>query len=176
MESWAAKLPVVLFIRVTLAVVKLPGFCPSQQHLWPQFNQLATAAGAALKHRSRAMGYPSGDYLQDAAGFDQELSYAAADRRPVTNVWPYSQRALKDRISSISLSLQSEVTSPTPLLLLAPLLPGQEHQTCLGDAHFRLMVSSGLYISSCFRWWIFSVFTLMVSESSKATEVRIRAD
>lgn len=87
----------------------------------------------------------------------------------------WQQRALKDRFSSTSSSLHSEVTSPTPLLLLIPLLPGQEHQTCLGDASLRLMVSSGLYISSCFRWWICSVFSLMVSESSKATEVRITA-
>lgn len=46
------------FLPCGLAVVKLSGFCPYLQHLWPQFNQLATAAGETLNHRSRAAGKP----------------------------------------------------------------------------------------------------------------------
>lgn len=61
-------------------------------------------------------------------------------------LFTWNTGALKDRISSItSPRMHPEVTSPTHLLLLAPLFPGQEHQTYPSDAKLRLMVFSELF-------------------------------
>ena len=129
-------------------IVKLPDFLPSLQHLWPQFKRLATVGRKALNHRSRAelLGYPSERTSSTSTCYALskgfllllQMENTCHQRSPL---FTWNTGTLKDRISStVPPRLHSEATSPTHLLLLAPLLPGQEHQIYLSDGLFRTQV------------------------------------